>query len=338
MIATLLRIVLRRLLAAVPILVLVSMMLFGILRLLPVDPAAMSVPPNATREEIETVRRDMGLDRPIPEQYVRWALTLLRGDFGTSIHYRKPVGPLLAETLPATIELALAALVVAGFLGIGGGLGLFHVRGTWKAAVGDLGSTALMSIPSFLWAIILILIFAVAFRAMPVAGRLDMAFARPPGTGFLLLDAILAGRLDLLASAAKHLVLPAFALGLSFSPPIMRVLRSGLHDVYAEDYIRQARLRGLDEGRILIGHAARNAMLPTATLLGVQFGFLFGGTLLVEVLFSFPGMGGLMVEAVRNTDLPVIQAIGLTYCLVVLAVNAVTDIVCLLLDPRLRAN
>lgn len=337
MLATALGIVLRRLIAAVPILVLVSMMLFAVLRLLPVDPAAMSVPPNATRDEIERVRRDMGLDRPIPEQYAIWALGFLRGDFGTSIHYRRPVGPLIAETLPTTIELALASLAVAALLGLGGGLWLFHVRGSWKEAAGDVGSTALMSVPSFLWAIILILLFAVALRAMPVAGRLDMSFTRPSGSGFLLLDTLLAGRFDMFASALKHLVLPALALGLSFSPPLMRVLRSSLHDVYAEDYIRQARLRGLTEGRILIAHAARNALIPTVTLLGVQFGFLFGGTLLVEVIFSYPGIGSLMVEAVRNTDLPMIQAIGLTYCLVVLAINAATDIACRLLDPRLRA-
>lgn len=336
MIALALRIVGWRLAAALPIMLVASALLFAALRLLPVDPAAMSVPPNATREDVERARRDMGLDRPIPEQYLRWIAPMLKGDFGASIHYRKPVAPLIAETLPATIELALISIVIAAGLGLGGGLWMFHVRGSAAESAGDLVSTLLMSIPAFLWAILLILAFAVGLGLMPVAGRIDPGFARPSVTGFLLIDALLVGGVDMFASVAKHMVLPSLALGLSFSPPIMRVLRSSLHDVYAEDYIRQARLRGVSEARILLRHAARNAMLPTLTLIGVQFGFLFGGTLLVEVLFSYPGLGYLLVDAVRNVDLPVIQAVGLTYCAVVIAVNALTDIAYLFLDPRPR--
>ena len=136
--------------------------------------------------------------------------------------------------------------------------------------------------------------------------------------------------------AIKHMMLPAFALGIAFSPTIMRVLRSSLLDVYQEDYIHQARLRGLSERRILLRHALKNAILPTLSLMGVQFGFLFGGTLLVEVIYSYPGMGNLMVDAVRNADLPIIQAVGLTYCVVVLIINTVVDALYVVLNPRLR--
>jgi peptide/nickel transport system permease protein len=139
-------------------------------------------------------------------------------------------------------------------------------------------------------------------------------------------------------SAVQHMVLPAVALGIAFAPPIMRVLRSSLVEVYHEDYIRQARLRGLSEARVLLGHALRNAALPTLTLMGVQFGFLFGGSLLVEVIYSYPGMGNLMVDAVRNADLPIIQAVGLTYCIVVLLINSLVDGLYLVLNPRLRAR
>jgi peptide/nickel transport system permease protein len=161
---------------------------------------------------------------------------------------------------------------------------------------------------------------------------------RPSITGFLLLDTLLIWRPDVFYDAVKHMVLPALALGLAFSPTLMRVLRSSLFDVYHEDYIEQARLRGISERRILLGHALKNAALPTLTLAGVQFGFLFGGTLLVEIIYSYPGMGNLMVDAVRNADLPIIQAVGLTYCVVVLLINTLVDSLYLVLNPKLRVR
>lgn len=328
----------RRLLVAVPILLVVSALLFTALRVLPVDPAAMSMPPNATRDEIEAARRDMGLDRPLPEQYAIWLNQAAHGNFGRSIHLRQPVTAMLADALPATIELALGAMLVAGTLGVGGGLLLFVLRGKAMEAVAETSTTLLMSVPEFLWALLFIFVFGVLLQAMPFTGRIDPAFQRPTGTGFLLIDAALSGNGPLLKSALIHMVLPCIALGLAFSPPIMRVLRSSLLDVYHEDYIRQARLRGVDETRILLRHALRPAILPTLTLMGVQFGFLFGGSLLIEVIFSYPGMGNLMVDAVRNADLPVIQTVGLTYCVVVLIINALVDGLYQVLNPRLRAR
>ncbi len=326
----------RRLVTAVPILFVVSMLLFAALRVLPVDPAAMSMPPNATKDEIEAARRDMGLDRPLPEQYVLWLGRAARGDFGRSIHHRRDAGKLVAEALPGTIELAMAAMVVASGLGLGGGLLLFMLRGRRMEPVAETATTLMMSVPEFLWALLFIFVFGVALQAMPFTGRLDPGMKLPGITGFLLLDSVLAGRPDILWSAMVHLLLPAVALGLAFAPPIMRVLRASLIDTYHEDYIRQARLRGISEGRILLRHALKNAILPTLTLMGVQFGFLFGGSLLVEVIYSFPGMGNLMVDAVRNADLPIIQVVGLAYCVVVLVINSLVDGLYLVLNPRLR--
>ena len=327
----------RRLAAVGPILLVVSLLLFVALRLLPVDPAAMSMPPTATKVEIEAARQAMGLDRPVVEQYAIWLGQTLHGDFGTSIHMRRPVGGLLLETLPATIELSAAAMIVASVLGIGGGLALFALRNRRGEAAAELATTLMMSIPEFLWALLFIFLFGVLLSALPFTGRLDSGMTRPVVTGFLLLDALLVGRPDIYASALQHLLLPAAALGIAFAPPVMRVLRTSLLDVYQEDYIRQARLRGVGEGRILLLHALKNAILPTLTLMGVQFGFLFGGSLLVEVIYAYPGMGNLMVDAVRNADLPIIQAVGLTYCVVVLAITSAVDALVLLLNPRLRA-
>lgn len=336
MIAGILPMVGRRLLVSVLILLIVSFLLFAVLHVLPVDPAAMSLPPTATLAEIEAKRREMGLDLPLPQQYLIWLSQVLHGDFGASIHYRRGVLGLVAATLPATIELAVLAMIVAAALGLAGGLVLFHVRGTAQEPLVDFGSIMLLSIPEFLWGLFFILIFGVALQWLPFTGRLDPEFAMPRGARFLLFDELISGRLDVFWSALKHMILPSLALGIAFSPAIMRVLRSGLIDVYQEDYIHMARLRGLTERRILLRHALKNAILPTLSLMGVQFGFLFGGTLLVEVIFSYPGLGNLMVDAVRNADLPVIQAVGLAYCVVVLIINTVVDSLYLVLNPKLR--
>jgi ABC-type dipeptide/oligopeptide/nickel transport system permease component len=331
-----LRLIGRRVIVALPILAIVSALLFSVLRLLPVDPAAMSLPPTATVAEVEAKRAEMGLDRPLPQQYLIWLANVAAGDFGTSIHFRRAVAGLVAETLPATIELALLAMIIAAVLGLAGGLYLFHVRGTLREPLADLGSIVLLSIPEFLWGLFFILLFGVALPLLPFTGRLSAGFPRPAHTGFLLIDTVIAGRLDMFRDALAHMALPALALGLAFSPAIMRVLRSSLIDVYQEEYIAQARLRGLSERRILLRHALKNAILPTLSLMGVQFGFLFGGTLLVEVIYSYPGLGNLMVDAVRNADLPIIQAVGLTYCVLVLIINTAVDALYLVLDPRLR--
>ncbi len=333
---SILLLVLRRLLVAVPILLVVSILLFTALRLLPVDPAAMSVPPNATIAEIAAKRREMGLDRPIPEQYLIWLRGAVHGEFGTSIQLRRSAGALVLQALPATIELAVLAMLIAALLGLAGGLLLFRVRGTPVELVGDVGTTLLLSVPEFLWALLFILLFGVLYPVLPFMGRLGPQFRQPDITGFMLIDALLSGSLAMFASAVSHLLLPAASLGIAFAPPIMRVLRSSLFDVHHEDYIRQARLRGISERRILMVHALGNAILPTLTLMGVQFGFLFGGTLLIEVIYSFPGLGNLMVDAVRNADLPIIQTVGLTYCVVVLLISTLIDAVALAMNPRLR--
>ena len=332
------QLVARRLLVAIPILFVVSALLFGVLRKLPVDPAAMSLPTTATIAEVEAKRREMGLDRPLPQQYVIWLTDALHGDFGRSIQFGRDAGSLVTATLPATIELAGAAMLLAAIFGLGGGLLLFHLRGTWFEAVADLLSILLLSIPEFLWGLILLFVFGVVLQVLPFTGAVSPNLPQPHVTGFLLLDALWIGRLDVFASALRHLILPAFALGLAFSPAIMRVLRSSLFDVYHEDYIQQARLRGLSERQVLLRHALKNAALPTLTLAGVQFGILFSGTLLVEVIYSYPGMGNLMVDAVRNADLPLIQAVGLTYCVAVLSINTVVDSLYLVLNPKLRVR
>lgn len=282
------------------------------------------------------MRRSLGLDRPIMEQYVIWLGHLVQGDLGRSIAFRQSVFGLIAATLPATIELVISALVVGIAFGVAGGLIMFHVRGTRKEPVADMVSTVLMSIPEFLWAIFLILGFGVALDLLPFIGRISPEYAVQHHTGFLLLDTLLSGQIGGFVDVLTHMILPTLALALALSPLVMRVLRSSLLETILEDYVTMARLRGIGERRILVRHALKNAALPTLSLIGVQAGFLFGGTLLVEVIYSYPGLGNMMVEAVRNQDLPIIQGVALTYCLVVLVLNAMVDIAYLVLNPRLR--
>ncbi len=326
----------RRILVALPLILLVSLLVFVVLRLIPSDPLAMAVPPNATKADIEAMRKEMGLDLPILEQYVIWLGQLFQGNFGRSIAFGQPVIKLIGQSLPATIELVLISAILATVIGIAGGMIMFRLRGSFGEQVADASSTLMMSVPDFLWGLFLILIFGVAFNLLPFSGRLPPGVAQPNVTGFLLLDSILTGRFGTLFSALEFMILPSVALALGTAPLVMRVLRSSLMEVINEDYITMARMRGVPERRVIIRHAFKNAFLPTLTLMGVQFTFLFGGTLLIEVIYSYPGLGNMMVEAVRNTDLPIIQGAALIYALAVLGINLLVDISYVMLNPKLR--
>lgn len=332
------QVLLRRLLLAAPIVLCVSALVFVILRLLPADPVSMSLPPGATEADYARLQAELGLDRSIPVQYLIWLGNFLAGNLGTSIFFRRPVADLVTTALPNTIELVAAGLILGVAAGVLGGLLMFAGRGSLAEQAADVGATTLMSIPEFLWALLLILGLGVALPLLPFVGRLSPELATPPAvTGFLLLDSLLSGRLETLGSALLHLVLPSVALAIGLAPLIMRVLRSSLLEAILDDHITQARLRGVPERTVLVRHALPNAALPTVSLIGVQAGFMFGGTVLVEVIFGYPGLGNLMVDAVRNHDLPVIQAVALVYCLLVLAINAVVDVLYLVINPKLRA-
>jgi len=327
----------KRVLLSIPVLFAVSALLFVTLRLLPIDPAAMSMPPTATKAELAAKRIEMGLDKPLPVQFAYWVKTTLSGDLGQSMQKRQPVAGLVADALPQTMELAFLAMLIASVVGLTGAQAMFLLRENRIAsAILEIGSIVLLSIPEFLWGLLFILIFGVLLGVLPFMGRISPEFQRPVITHFLLIDTLLIGRSDMTLDALKHMLLPALALGLAFAPAITRVLFSSLLDVYQEDYIQQARFRGFSEWAILRRHAFPNAIVPTLNLMGVQFGFLFGGTLLIEVIYSYPGMGNLMVDAVRNADLPIVQTVGMTYAFVVVAITIVVDAASLVLNPKLR--
>lgn len=331
-----LAIVLRRLLAAIPTLILLSLVVFVVLRLLPVDPLAMMLPPSATAADSAALRQQMGFDRPIPVQFLIWLWEAVRGNLGTSINFRQPVTTLMVAAIPATIELALTGLLLALLISVPGGVLAFVLYRRRRETAADLVVTLLQSVPSFLWALLLIIVFGVWWPVLPFTGRVGQDVSLPGLTGLALVDLLLTGQFRAWFDALAHLFLPALALALSFAPLVIRVLRSGLIDAANEPYVEVARLRGLSETRILWRHMLKNAALPTITMIGVQFGFLFGGALLVEMIFGFPGVGNLMVQAVKGNDLPLIQGIALLFCVLMLAINAIVDVLYALLNPRLR--
>jgi peptide/nickel transport system permease protein len=329
-------IALRRLAVAIPTLILLSLVVFVVLRLLPVDPLSMMLPPSATAADSAALRQQMGFDKPIPVQFAIWLWEAARGNLGLSINFRQPVTTLMAAAIPATIELALAGLFISLVISIPGGVIAYVLYRRKREAAADLVVTLLQSMPSFLWALLLIVVFGVLWPVLPFSGRVGQDVTLPGITGLALVDLLITGQFDAWLSALSHLLLPALALALSFAPLVIRVLRSGLIDAANEPYVEVARLRGLSETRILWRHMLKNAALPTITMIGVQFGFLFGGALLVEMIFGFPGVGNLMVQAVKGNDLPLIQGIALLFCVLMLGINAIVDVLYAVLNPRLR--
>ena len=336
MFKALLNVALKRFAGAIPTILLLSMVVFFVLRALPADPLAMLLPPNATQADADVVRHALGLDRSIAYQYLVWLRDALTGNLGSSISFREPVTRLIANALPATLELSFVGLALALIISIPGGLLLYGTRGTIIENVLDVLVVCMLSIPAFLWAIFLLLGFGVMLGWLPFAGRVDSGVVMPTGTGFLLIDYLVSFQWGPWKNALAHLVLPAMALALGFSPLVIRVLRSSLLESSEDHYVTVARQRGLTERQIILSHMLRNSALPTITLIGAQFGFLFGGTLLVETIFSYPGIGNLMVQAVRNHDLPLIQGIALVFCVITLLINTIVDVLYVVLNPKLR--
>jgi peptide/nickel transport system permease protein len=327
---------LRRLCVAIPTLIGVGIVVFILLRVVPGDPIAMMIPSNATAADIANLRHVYGLDRSIPAQFAAWSWDLLRGDLGTSISLRQHVVGLILERLPATFELAGVALVI----GLAGAF-LLAFFGTlwsrrWPETVVDTIGGIGQAIPDFLWGLVFILILGVLVPVMPISGRIDPNIETSFHTQFYIVEALLTGQFTLLYDLLWHLALPAIALSLPLMAIISRVLKAALLDAMQQDYILLTQVRGFSRTRIILREALRNAVIPTLTLIGVQFNFLLGSTVLIERIFSYPGVGNMAIGAVLNRDLPLIQGLILTYAILFIAVNIIVDGGVVLLNPRLR--
>jgi len=333
-----LRFVARRLFLLVPILLGLSILLFLWIRALPGGPAESLLGERATPEAVEQIERIYGLDRPIHVQYLKYLENLVRGDLGTSIASRRPVTEEIGRRFPATIELALAAMVFAIALGVP--LGFFAAKR--YGSVFDHGSLVAsligISIPVFFLAILLKYLFAVKLGWLPTIGRQDVLISAEHPTGFYVLDGIITLNFEAAWDAAAHLILPAIALGSIPLAIVARITRAAVLDVQNEDYVRTARAKGVSSRIVDRRHIFRNAMLPVVTIIGLQTGLLLSGAILTETVFAIPGMGTWLAGAIESRDYPVLQGGILFVALVFVIVNLLVDVSYALLDPRIRVS
>ncbi|MCI5076053.1 ABC transporter permease [Oricola sp.] len=314
----------------------VAVIVFFVIRIVPGDPISMMLPPGATDEDIARLTALYGLDKSIPQQFLIWAGGVLHGDFGMSITARRPVLELVLGRLPATLELSIMALVIAVILGGAAALIGTRERGTKIEAGIDVGNGMALSVPDFLWALVLILLFGVAWPVFHISGRITPSLDLPFATNFYLFESVLRLRFDLWADIVSHMFMPALALAIPLAAIIGQLLKQSLKETMHLDYVTLARTKGYGENRVIIREALPNAILPTLTLVGVQFTFLIGGTVIIERLFSYEGLGNMAIDAVINRDLPLIQGIVILFAVIFTAVNLVVDLTYALLNPRLR--
>jgi peptide/nickel transport system permease protein len=315
----------------------VAVIVFVLLRVVPGDPIAMMISPGATAAEIAALRAHYGLDASLPTQFSVWLASLLHGDFGTSISLHRNVLEIIGERLPATLELALASLVFAALLG-----GSFAVFATlisdWAVApLIDAINGLFLAVPDFIWAFALVLLFGVFLPVLPLSGRIDPGLGERFVTPFYLLESAATLRFAATADVLRHMAMPMLALGLPLAAIIARVLKESLREAMVQDYVLLAKLKGLSKLRLVLQEALRNAIAPTLALTGVQFTFLIGGTVIIERIFAYPGMGNMAVDAVINRDLPLIQGLTLAFGALFIFVNMTVDMLVVLTNPRLRS-
>jgi dipeptide transport system permease protein len=332
-----LRFLLTRVSLVVPTFVGVTLVAFVLIRLVPGDPIeTMAGERGIDQARHERLLHEYGLDRPVLVQYGIYIGRVLHGDLGKSIVTSAPVIDEFAALFPATIELALCAVVFALLVGLPAGI----VAAVRRNSIFDHGVMAFSltgySMPIFWWGLLLILLFSVKLGLTPVSGRIDLLYYVEPTTGFLLVDALLSDQDGAFLSALSHLVLPAIVLGTVPLAVIARMTRSAMLEVLGEDYIRTARAKGLSPLRVVGLHALRNALIPVVTVIGLQVGVLFTGAILTETIFSWPGVGKWLVESINRRDYPVLQGGILLIGTMVMAVNLIVDILYGVINPRIR--
>jgi peptide/nickel transport system permease protein len=330
------RYLLRRLALTIPILLGVSLLVFLMLHSAGGDPAQTILGARADPESIAQLRQELGLDRPLLVQYVAFLSGAVRGDFGRSYRSNTPVTTEIAARFPATIELAMAAMAIAVVTGV--------VFGTLAAVrrhslLDYVSSTVVLlgvSIPTFWLGLILIIIFGLWMRWLPISGRVDPRLGADPSLPFLTLASILNGNWAVAKDALRHLILPALTLAAWPAAIVARMTRASLIESLGQDYVRTARGKGLPEQLIVVGHAARNALLPVLTVVGLEFGTLLGGAVVTETIFSWPGLGQLTVTAIGARDYQMVQGVVVLLGAVFVLLNLLVDVLYAVLDPRIR--
>jgi peptide/nickel transport system permease protein len=352
--------IIRRLLLVLPVLIGILVVTFIITRAVPGDPCYVMLGERATEEACEDFDRRYGLDKSIPEQFLRYMLNIAQGNFGVSIKDRRPITTIISERLPLTFELTIMAMLFASVFGIILGVYSALHRNSFADSLTMLGANMGVSMPVFWLGLLLAYFFALVLKdtpfALPSSHRLSAGMSLVPLakvwgledlTGvkaFLLalvsnsaiLNGLLTRNFELVNDALRHLILPAVAVGTISLAVVARMTRSSLLDVLGQDYIRAARAKGLKYNKVITKHALRNALIPIVTIIGIQTGALLGGAVLTETIFSLPGVGTRLVEAILNRDYPVVQGFSVVIAFIFVATNLIVDISYAFLDPRIR--
>lgn len=326
-----------RLLRLVLVLLGVSLVAFLMLAVTPGDPVEIMLgDQQASEAQRLALRQNMGLDLPLPERFGHFLKNVARGDFGSSYFHRRPVAEVILERLPATIELTLVALLVALTVAIPLGVLAAVEKNSWLDRLATLGSLLGISLPGFWLGLLLIILFGATWQILPVSGRSDVGTSVPPVTHFLLVDTLLAGNWPAFGSVVAHLVMPALTLGLPMAAVLMRVTRASMLEVLRQDYVTFAEAKGLAPLRVLFGHALKNALIPTVTVVALELGSLLGGSMIVETVFGWPGLGRVVVESIFTRNYPLIQAAILLYAVTYVLLNFGADLLYTVLNPRVR--
>ena len=314
------RYLLRRILLMAPTLVIVTFLVFLLLLLSPGDPILLLVPIDEVGqlidEEMDLLRSKLGLDRPIPVQYADWLLHVLQGDLGRSIHQRRPVSELLAARFPVTLELALLSVLTATIVAVPIGIYTAVRPGSIGDFIGNIVALMGVSAPNFWVALLLIILFAVHLRWLPAGGFVRISH-NP-------------------VEHIERMILPVITLSTALMAVTMRLTRSSMLEVLNEDYVRTARSKGLGQRRIVFVHALKNALIPVVTTVGIQIGRILGGTIVIEIIFSFPGMGKLLLDAIFGRDFPIVQGSVLLITLAFMGINLFVDLTYAVIDPRIQ--
>jgi peptide/nickel transport system permease protein len=326
----------RRVLGTIPVVVLISLLVFLLIHAAPGDPADLLLSDQATPEDVAEARHRWGLDQPVYVQYLRFFINMLQGDFGTSFRYSDPVITLIGERLPATIELAFVSLLIAVALAVPLGVWAGAKPNSWADNLGSFFGFFGISMPNFWFGIMLILVVAGYLNWLPSSGRSTYGIARGSETGFYIVSSLLAGNFHAAWDGIKHVIMPAIALGTNMMGIIMRVTRSAVLEVMHEDYVRTARAKGVFERNVLWRHVLRNALVPVITVGGLELGTLLSGSIIVETVFAWPGSGSLLISAIQSRDYPLITGTVIIYTLAFVAINFMIDILYGVVDPRIR--
>ena len=327
---------LRRLIGTIPVMVLISLLVFLLIQAAPGDPTLMLLGEDTTQEDIDQARERWGLDQPIYVQYVKFFMSAAKGDFGRSFKYDEPVLDVIVGRIPATLELATASVIIAVIFAIPLGVWAAAKPNSWVDNTGTTFGLFGISMPSFWFGIMLILLFAGILNILPSAGRDTYGIAGPRITGFYILDSALQGNWAGVRDGVEHVFLPALALGSNMLGILMRVTRSSVLEVMHEEYVTTARAKGLVERKVLWRHVVSNALIPVITVVGLELGTLLSGSIIVETVFSWPGSGSLLIIALNARDHPLVTGLVLVYTVAFVAINFLIDVLYAIIDPRIR--